>query len=85
MGQCSSPSEEEGWRNQTLIDLRRLNNRTIKDGYSLPRIDDTLDCLHGAKWFLYTGPEVRLLAGGVRGGSQASHCIYHGPFRLLGM
>ena len=25
--------------------------RTIKDGYALPRIDDTLDCLHGAKWF----------------------------------
>ena len=33
------------------IDLRKLNNRTIKDGYALPRIDDTLDCLHGARWF----------------------------------
>ena len=33
------------------IDLRKLNNRTVKDGYALPRIDDTLDCLHGAKWF----------------------------------
>ena len=33
------------------IDLRKLNNRTIEDGYALPRIDDTLDCLHGAKWF----------------------------------
>ena len=33
------------------IDLRKLNNRTIKDGYALPRIDDTLDCLHDAKWF----------------------------------
>ena len=33
------------------IDLRKLNNRTIRDGYALPRIDDTLDCLHGAKWF----------------------------------
>ena len=31
-------------------DLRKLNNRTVKDGYALPRIDDTLDCLHGAKW-----------------------------------
>ena len=31
------------------IDLRKLNNRTIKDGYALPRIDDTLNCLHGAK------------------------------------
>ena len=33
------------------INLRKLNNRTIKDGYSLPRIEDTLDCLHGAVWF----------------------------------
>ena len=33
------------------IDLRKLNNRTIKDEYSLPRIEDTLDCLHGAVWF----------------------------------
>ena len=32
------------------IDLRKLNNKTIKYGYSLPRIDDTLDCLHGAMW-----------------------------------
>ena len=27
------------------IDLRRLNARMIKDAYSLPRIDETLDCL----------------------------------------
>ena len=33
------------------IDLWKLNNRTVKDGYALPRIDDILDCLHGAKWF----------------------------------
>ena len=33
------------------IDLRKLNNRTIKDRYSLPRIEDTLDCLHHAVWF----------------------------------
>ena len=33
------------------IDLCRLNNRNIKDGYSLPHIEDTLDCLHGAVWF----------------------------------
>ena len=29
----------------------KLNSRTIKDGYSLSRIEDTLDCLHGAVWF----------------------------------
>ena len=37
------------------IDLRKLNNTTIKDGYSLPRFDDTLDCLHAAKWFSTLG------------------------------
>ena len=33
------------------IDLRKLNNRTIKDAYSLPRIEESLDCLNGAKIF----------------------------------
>ena len=33
------------------IDLHKLNNRTVKGGYSLPRIEDTLDGLHGAVWF----------------------------------
>ena len=33
------------------IDLRKLNARTVKDAYSLPRIDETLDCLNGAQWF----------------------------------
>ena len=33
------------------IDLCKLNNRTVKDGYSLPHVEDTLDCLHGAVWF----------------------------------
>ena len=30
------------------IDLRKLNSRTIKDTYSLPRIEESLDCLNGA-------------------------------------
>ena len=33
------------------IDLRHLNNRTIKDAYSLQRIEETLDCLNEAKIF----------------------------------
>ena len=33
------------------IDLRRLNDRTIKDAYSLPRIEDTLHLLKDQSWF----------------------------------
>ncbi|CAF4895233.1 unnamed protein product [Pieris macdunnoughi] len=33
------------------VDYRRLNDITKKDSYPLPRIDDTLDTLSGAKWF----------------------------------
>ena len=33
------------------IDLRKLNNKTIKDVQSLPRIEDLLDCLDGATIF----------------------------------
>ena len=30
------------------IDLRKLNSHMIKDAYSLPRIEESLDCLNGA-------------------------------------
>ena len=33
------------------IDLRRLNNRTVKDAYSLPKIESILDSLLGARIF----------------------------------
>ena len=33
------------------IDLRKLNNQTLKDAYSLPQIDETLDSLQGSQWF----------------------------------
>ena len=33
------------------VDYRKLNHVTKKDSYPLPRIDDTLEALAGAKWF----------------------------------
>ena len=33
------------------IDLRKLNNWTIKDAYLLPHIDKTLDSLQESQWF----------------------------------
>ena len=33
------------------VDYRKLNSLTRKDAYPLPRVDDTLDTLAGAKWF----------------------------------
>ena len=33
------------------IDYRKVNTVTRKDAYPMPRVDDTLDTLAGAKWF----------------------------------
>lgn len=33
------------------VDYRKLNSMTVKDRYPLPRIDDTLDYLHGSRYF----------------------------------
>jgi len=33
------------------IDYSKLNSKTIKDSYAIPRIEDILDRLHGAKYF----------------------------------
>lgn len=33
------------------IDFRKLNNRTIKDAYALPNIEEIFSALSGARWF----------------------------------
>jgi len=33
------------------VDLRRLNEVTIKDAHPIPRVDDALDNLAGSRWF----------------------------------
>ncbi|GFV60297.1 hypothetical protein TNCV_3469331 [Trichonephila clavipes] len=41
--------KDSSWR--FCVDYRKLNRVTKKDVYPLPRIDDTLDCLKGDKFF----------------------------------
>ena len=33
------------------VDFRQLNTATVKDAHLIPRINDLLDALHGARWF----------------------------------
>jgi hypothetical protein len=33
------------------MDFRQLNERTIKDSYALPRVEEILDCLSGSEYF----------------------------------
>ena len=33
------------------VDYRKLNQRTRKDSFPLPQIDESLDALNGAQWF----------------------------------
>ena len=33
------------------IDFRKMNRRTVKDAYCLPRVDETRDTLNGARYF----------------------------------
>ena len=40
------------------IDLRRMNARIVRDAYSGPRIDETLDCLNGVE--LFTALDLKL-------------------------
>ena len=44
-------SEKEEWKIKNVWDYRTLNNKTVKDAYALPRIDEIFDCLNGAKYF----------------------------------
>ena len=34
-----------------FVDYRKFNDKMVKNVYPIPRIDDNLDALSGAKWF----------------------------------
>ena len=33
------------------VDFHKLNTKTVRDAYPIPRIAETLEVLQGAKWF----------------------------------
>ena len=43
--------QKKDGKKRFCVDYRKLNDVTTKDAYALPRIDDSLDQLAGAKWF----------------------------------
>jgi hypothetical protein len=53
------------------VDYRHLNSVTKFDAYLLSRIEETLEALGGAKWFINLG----VLASVPDAGSQAEKCL----------
>ena len=62
------------------INLRNLNNWTIRDAYSLPHINETLDSFQGSQWF--SSFNLKLGYWQVEM-DEAINCIYIRAFGLL--
>ena len=65
------------------IDLHKLNSHTIKDAYSLPQIEESLDCLNGAKIFTSLDLKSGILASTTRRGKHTPDSIHSGAIRIL--
>ena len=63
------------------IDLCKLNAQTMKDAYSLPHIDETLDCLGGATMF--TSLDLRSVIGKWKWRKSQNHKL-HSQWALWG-
>ena len=53
-------------RLRVCVDFRKINAKTVKDAYPIPRIAETLEALHGAKWFCSLDLQSGYLQVGVR-------------------
>ena len=51
MGFTSGDGTKKEGSLRFCVDFRQFNAAAVKDAHPLPRIDDILDALHGAKWF----------------------------------
>ena len=47
------------------VDFCKINNKTVRDAYPIPRIAETLESLHGAKWFCFLDLQSGYLQAGV--------------------
>ena len=67
---------------RVCVDFHRLSAKTIKDTYPIPRIAETLEALHGAKWFCSLDLKSGYLLVGVREADKAKTAVTT-PFGLF--
>ena len=61
------------------VDFRQLNAATVKDAHPLPRIDDLLDALHGARWFSTLDLKSRYWQVPITENDKTAFCTCSGP------